>query len=353
MPRTTRPSRSSLADVAASTRSTTRSGTRSPGASRRHPDIVAQLETIEKGGGDGILVFGRGVTLPVSSLDRLVWPRDGITKGALMRYYARVAPALNPLLRDRPLVLERHPRGVSGPSFHQHVPGESAPPSVRTADVETEDGEVVPRLVGGDLPTLLYTVQLGAIAVNPWHARVDTLEHPDYMVLDLDPMPRVPLSKITRLARIVSDALGELGLHHALKTSGSRGIHLVVPLPARTSWDTSARLAEKVATSVARAHPDLATVERHIGSRPKGTIYLDHLQNARGKTLVATWSARAKPGAPVSVPVTCAELEAGEADPRGWTVTTAPEELRARQRTWAAAFRARNDSSTVKAALKA
>jgi len=88
---------------------------------------------------------------PVSSLDRLVWPRDGITKGALMRYYARVAPALNPLLRDRPLVLECHPRGVAGPSFHQHVPGESAPPSVRTAEVETEDGEVVPRLVGGDL----------------------------------------------------------------------------------------------------------------------------------------------------------------------------------------------------------
>jgi bifunctional non-homologous end joining protein LigD len=339
MPRTPRPS---LPDAPAGARS-----------SGRRPDIVAQLETIEKGGGDGILVFGRGVTLPVSSLDRAVWPRDGITKGALMRYYARVAPALDPLLRDRPLVLERHPRGIAGPAFHQHAPGENAPPSVRTMDVEMEDGELVPRLIGGDLPTLLYTVQLGAIAVNPWHARVGHLEQPDYMVLDLDPGPRVARSRIIRLARIVSETLAGLGLRHALKTSGSRGIHLVTPLPPRTSWDTSARLAEHVARMVVEAHPDLATVERALGERPKGTIYVDHLQNARGKTLVATWSARAKPGAPVSTPVTCAELESGEADPRGWSILSIPEQLAARRRVWAAPFRAGNDAATIKAALRA
>lgn len=338
MPRTSRPS---LPDAPAGSR-----------AAGRHADIVAQLETIEKGGGDGILVFGRGVTLPVSSLDRPVWPRDGITKGALMRYYARVAPALDPLLRDRPLVLERHPRGVAGPAFHQHSPGESAPPSVRTAEVEMEDGTMAPRLVGGDLQTLLYTVQLGAIAVNPWHSRLGHLDHPDYMVLDLDPGPRVARSRIVRLARIVSETLAELGLRHALKTSGSRGIHLVTPLPPRTSWDTCARLAERVATRVAESHPELATVERHLGSRPKGRIYVDHLQNARGKTLVATWSARAKPGAPVSTPVTSQELEGGEVDPRGWSILTVPAQLAARRRVWAASFRAGNDAATVKAVLR-
>lgn len=321
-------------------------------ASDRTPDIREQLDTIERGSGDGILAFGRGVTLPVSSLDRPVWPRDGITKGALMRYYAHVAPALLPLLEDRPLVLERHPRGVTGPAFHQHAPGESTPPSVRTADVEMEDGSTEPRFIGGDLPTLLYTVQLGAIAVNPWHARVGQLEHPDYMVLDLDPMPRVPASRIIRLARIVSGHLVSLGLRHGLKTSGSRGIHLVVPLPARTSWTTSATLAERVAAAVAEAHPELATVERRLAARPKGSIYVDHRQNGRGQTLVATWSVRAKAGAPVSTPVTCAELESGEADPRGWTVKTIPGELAARKRTWAAAFRGGNDAATVKAALR-
>jgi bifunctional non-homologous end joining protein LigD len=211
----------------------------------------------------------------------------------------------------------------------------------------------VPRLIGGDLPTLLYTVQLGAIAVNPWHARVGHLEYPDYMVLDLDPGPRVARSRIIRLARIVSETLAGLGLRHALKTSGSRGIHLVTPLPPRTSWDTSARLAEHVARMVVEAHPDLATVERALGERPKGTIYVDHLQNARGKTLVATWSARAKPGAPVSTPVTCAELESGEADPRGWSILSIPEQLAARRRVWAAPFRAGNDAATIKAALRA
>ena len=321
-------------------------------ASDRTPRIVEQLATIEQGSGDGILAFGRGVTLPVSSLDRAVWPRDGVTKGALMRYYAGVAPALLPLLKDRPLVLERHPRGVSGPSFHQHAPGENLPPSVRTADVPMEDGSTEPRFIGGDLPTLLYTIQLGAIAINPWHARLDSLAHPDYMVLDLDPMPRVPASRIIKLARIVSEHLVQLGLRHGLKTSGSRGIHLVVPLPARTSWETSAALAERVASAVAQAHPEMATVERALTARPKGSIYIDHRQNGRGQTLASTWSARAKPGAPVSTPVTCAELESGKADPRGWTVLSVPEELAARKRVWAAAFRGGNDAATIRAALE-
>jgi bifunctional non-homologous end joining protein LigD len=195
-------------------------------------------------------------------------------------------------------------------------------------------------------------VQLGAIAVNPWHSRVGHLEYADYMVLDLDPGPRVGRSRITRLARIVSETLTGLGLRHALKTSGSRGIHLVTPLPPRTGFDASARLAERVATRVAESHPDLATTERQLADRPKGTIYVDYLQNARGKTLAAAWSARARAGAPVSTPVTSAELERGEADPRGWSILTVPEQLAARRRTWAAAFRAGNDAATVKAALR-
>lgn len=318
-----------------------------------HASIAAQLETIERGSGDGILVFGRGVTLPVSSLDRLVWPKEGITKGALMRYYAAVAPGLLPLLRDRPLVLERHPAGMVGPAFHQHAPGDNTPPSVRTADVALDDGTTAPRFIGGDLATLLYTIQLGAIAVHPWHARLGHLEWPDYMALDLDPMPRVPHRRVLELARTVSDVLGELGLAHALKTSGSRGFHLVVPLPARTSWDVSARLAERVALRVVERQPSLATVERRLDERPARSIYVDHMQNARGKTLVAAYSARARVGAPVSAPVGRAEIDRGEADPRGWTVETLPPALVARRRLWTAPFRAGNDAQALRAALRA
>jgi bifunctional non-homologous end joining protein LigD len=253
------------------------------------------------------------VTLAVTSLDKEYFPEAGVTKGGLMRFYVRLAPALLPAIADRPMVLRRYPAGIAGPSFHQHDPGDNTPDGVRVESVVVERGSAPERrLVGGDpnrslgeaLATLLYTVQLGAIPINVWHSRVGSIATPDYAVLDLDPDSAAGFARVVDVARAVHAELERRGLGSVPKTSGSRGIHMLIPLPRRTDYDESAALAEEIATAVARANPAIATVERSIDERPRGSVYVDHLQNAAGKTLVSVFSVRAKPAATVSTPLT-------------------------------------------------
>ena len=315
--------------------------------------LATQLRRVEEDGGDGILLFEDGRTLAVSSLDKPFWPKEGITKGELMRYYVRVAPLLLPALDGRPLALKRYPSGIEGHSFFQQSPGDNPPDTVQVALVETEDEGRQPRLVGGDLLTLLYTVQLGTIAVNPWHSRVGSLDFPDYTILDLDPSPRVPFHRIAQVASWVRDELVALGLGAAVKTSGSRGIHVVVPLPRRTSYDESAALAQRIARRVARAHSKEATVERAIDARPRGSVYVDHLQNARGKTLASVLSVRAKPGATVSTPVSWRRLLAPAFDPTALTIATVPRRLAQFGATWSKSMEQGNDARSVREAARA
>ena len=303
----------------------------SRGSSSRRTPIATQLSRIEADGGDGTLVFPNGVTLSVTSLDKPFFEQPKLTKGDLMRYYARVAPALLPLLKDRPLSLKRFPNGASGMSFFQQNAGEHVPDGVRVADVETEDGRVEPRFIGGDLPTLLHTVQLGTIAVNHWHSRLKSLDRPDYAVLDLDPSPRVPFSRIVQVARTVREELAARRLRGVAKTSGSRGIHIVFPLPRRADYAAAARLAEEVAAAVVDADPKIATIERSLKARPAGSVYVDHMQNARGKTLASAFSARAKPDATVSTPIAWSQVTP-DLDPHAFTIETVPSRL-ARART--------------------
>lgn len=276
-------------------------------------DVIAQLERLERGDAEGDLRLPDDVTLHVTSLGKPYFPDDGLTKGDLMRFYVRVAPLLLDAVADRPLVLRRYPGGMNGPSFHQHDPGENTPPGVRVEDILVERGAPRERrLVGGDpaeslgvaLATLLYTVQLGTIPVNVWHSRVGSIASPDYAVLDLDPDPVAGFQGVIAVAKAVHEALARRRLQSAAKTSGSRGIHMLIPLPAGSTFDDSAALAEEVATEVATEHPTLATVERSLDERPRGTVYVDHLQNASGKTLAAVFAVRAKPGATVSTPIT-------------------------------------------------
>jgi bifunctional non-homologous end joining protein LigD len=312
--------------------------------------ILRQLTRIEQDGGDGILVFGQGRTLAVSSLAKVFFPDDGYTKGDVMRYYVRVAPVLLSALEGRPLTLKRYPNGITGPSFFQHDPGENAPDAVRVARVMTDEGLQL-RFIGGDLPTLLYTVQLGAIAVNAWHSRVGSIDSPDYAVLDLDPGADVPFDRVTDVARFVDAELEALGLRAAVKTSGSRGIHILVPLPRRSTYDTSATLAEEIAVRVARRHADVATVERSVGARPPGTVYVDHMQNARGKTLAAVLCVRGRRGAPVSTPVEWARVTRA-LDAGALTIATVPRRLARVRRTWESAIQAGNAPAAVRAAAR-
>jgi len=291
-----------------------------------YADIEAQLRTLERDGGEGELSFGRGETLHVSSLGKVFFPKVGVTKGDLMRYYTRVAPMLLPEIEGRALVLQRYPDGVAGPMFFQQSAGEHVPDVVRVETLDTVDLGEKPRLIGGDLPTLLYTVQLGTIEVHPWLSRVEHLMTPDWCLIDLDPGDDVPFSQVAALAREVTRIAEACGLTVALKTSGASGIHVVMPLPPRTSYETSAALALRLAEAVVAANPERATLERGIKARPKGSIYVDALQNARGKSMAAPYSVRAKPAATVSAPLRARELT-GRLRIETFTVKSMPARL--------------------------
>ena len=287
--------------------------------------LIAELEDIESAGGDGEVRVGR-TRLRVTSLDRCYFPEAGVTKGELLRYYAGVAPVLLPLLRDRPLVLQRYPEGVGGTSFYQQRAPDHPPTGVRVEEIRTTEGEPAPRVVGGALITVLWLAQLGVIAMHPWLARVRRPDALDFAVLDLDPGDGVPFARVQEVALLVRDALAERRLGGAIKTSGSRGLHVFVPLRAGTSEAAARELAQAIAERVATQHPRVATVERGVKARPAGTVYVDYLQNAVGKSVACAYSVRPRPRATVSAPLRWDELERA-LDPGDFTVRTMPARL--------------------------
>jgi bifunctional non-homologous end joining protein LigD len=318
-------------------------GPRVPGAPE---EILAELARIEGADGDGRIVFGRGKALDVSSLGKVFFPDGGLTKGDLMRYYARVSPYMLPILKDRPLILRRFPEGVNGPSFFQQKAPDDPPPAVRVGKVVTATGEHASRIVGGDLATLLYTVQVGSISVDPWHSRIGALKCADYSVIDLDPGEGVEMPRLVRVAAWVKEELDEVGLTAALKTSGKRGLHVYIPLAARTPATAAGLLAQLVATRVARKHPNEATVERSLRSRPKGTVYVDFGQNDVGKSVAAAYAVRPTPGATVSTPLDWSELTP-RLDPKRFTIVTLPARLAKVGDLWGAAMERRNSLRDV------
>jgi bifunctional non-homologous end joining protein LigD len=312
---------------------------------------VVELERLEGAREDGLVALPGGKSLHVSSLDKLFFPDAGISKGDVMRYYTAVSPLLLPLLKDRPLILKRYPNGIGGPSFFQQNAGKH-PASVRVADVQTENGEHAERIIGGDLTTLLYTVQLGTIAVHPWQSRLPAIDYADYSTIDLDPGEGVPFTRIVELAQRIRAELDALELNAALKTSGSRGLHIVLPLPPRTAYTRSATLAEHVAARVTAKYPRLATLQRGLRSRPKGTIYVDAQQNARGKSVASAYSVRERPGAPVSAPLRWSELS-DKLRIGDFTMETMPRRLEIVGDLWGEAMKQRNTNRMIDRALAA
>jgi len=251
-----------------------------------------------------------------------------------MRYYAAVAPVLLPLIEDRPLVLRRYPDGITkeGGAFYQQKAPATTPRGVRVEKVRTADG-VEPRIVGGDLATLLYTVQIGAIEVNPWHSRVGSLLYADYTVLDLDPGPSAIFAQVVEAARWVHDEMQELGLTGSVKTSGSRGMHVYLRLPARTSFKTSRMVADIIAHRVAAGHPEETTLVRPLNQRPPNAVYLDVGQNDRGKSVAAPFSLRAREPGPVSTPLAWEELT-DTLDPTKFTIDNVLRDAKRRAELW-------------------
>jgi bifunctional non-homologous end joining protein LigD len=320
-------------------------------ATRASGSVEAQLAAIERDGGDGNVLLGRGVNLHVSSLDKVYFPEAGVTKGALMRYYAQVAPVLLPQLEGRPLVLKRYPEGIAGETFFQQDAGPHVPDVVRVQALDTEEKGKRRRIIGGDLATLLYTVQLGALEVHPWLSRVKDIDSPDRCLIDLDPDDGVRFAEVVALARDILRIVGECGLTAAVKTSGSTGMHVMLPLPARTSYDTSVQLASLIAAMAVRLRPRVATVERSIHGRPAGSIYVDAMQNARGKSAASAYSARARPGATVSAPVEPGELT-GRLRMSAFTTRTMPARIARRGDIWGRALATRPTTGAVARAIR-
>ena len=303
--------------------------------------VVEQLTAIEEKGGEGSLDLGRGKTLKVSNLDKVFFPKDKYTKGDVMRYYTRVADFILPTIADRPLVLKRFPNGIDGESFYQQKASETSPAGVRVEIIETDGGEQQPRYIGGDLVTLLYTIQLGAISVDPWHSRIQSLEYADYTIIDLDPGPRANFARVIQVARWAKDVIDGFGLNAAIKTSGSTGLHIYLPLPPRTPNEAATLVAQMVATKVAAAHPKESTIVRAVKARGAATVYVDYLQNIQGKTVAGPYCVRAKPGAPVSTPLEWSELT-DDLDPRDFNITNVAERFERIGDIWNEAMKKKN-----------
>lgn len=305
---------------AAATRATAKATAkkRAPSARRvRHVDpfaawdataelVVQQLDELQARKKSGKIALPDGDTLEVTNLDKVFWPQDRRTKGDLLRYYTRVAPLILPVLAERPLVMKRLPNGVDGPSFYQHRAPEPVPPGVR---IETlPDDDVPARLVGGALKTLLYMAQLASISMDPFFSTVDALSTPDQVAIDLDPGPGATFDHVLDVARWVHEILERVGVPGFPKTSGSEGLHIFIPLQPGTPYQAGMLFCQIVATMVATAHPKVATVERTVGKRKPGTIYVDYLQNIEGKTLACAYSARGSAFAGASTPLTWTEV---------------------------------------------
>jgi bifunctional non-homologous end joining protein LigD len=206
-------------------------------------------------------------------------------------------------------------------------------------------------MVGGDLPTLLYTIQLGAVSVDPWHSRFPKLDFADYSIIDLDPGPTAKFGRVVRVAQWVKEVLDDLGLHAAIKTSGSTGMHVYLPLPPRTPNEAATLIAQIVAERVASEHPKEATVKRFAKQRGESMVYVDYLQNIKGKTVAGPYCVRAREGATVSTPIGWDELRAG-LDPRDFTIDTVIKRFAAKGDIWATAMKKKNSLTKLLSANK-
>src|SRR5207253_10205814 len=250
-----------------------------------------------------------GEHVSLTHLDRVYWPDEKITKFALLCYYLQLAPHILPFLKDRPAILQRYPRGVNAPMFFQQDL-ESAPRFIKTVRLTNQEGRELNYAVYTTIGSLLHFVNLGTIEQHPWHSTVKHLDKPDYLMLDLDPK-EAPWKNVLEVALVCKEVFDELGLPSFPKTSGSSGIHVYLPLKPKYDFRKVAAIAEALASEVAQRASKIATTQRSLAKRQKQQDYVDAMQNARGKTIAAPYSARAKPGATVSMPLTWKQIEKG------------------------------------------
>jgi bifunctional non-homologous end joining protein LigD len=273
------------------------------------------------------LVKSLPVGFGLTSLDKILYREQGISKAALLAYLAVTADWILPHVSDRPLTLVRCPEGAGKQCFFQKHLKPGTPAAVKPVEIPEDDGSTKQYMRVTDMPGLIALAQLGTLELHTWGCHVDKLDRPDVIVFDLDPDPTVGWDRVVEAALSMRGGLLALGLRSWVKTTGGKGLHVVVPVARRLDWDAHEAFAKGFADRMVVAAPDGFTTNMSKAKRP-GKIFIDYLRNGRGATFVAPYSPRARPGATVATPVTWDELEAG-VDPLAFTIATVPPRLAA------------------------
>jgi len=260
--------------------------------------------------GKEVVLDVEGRSVKVTNLAKLFWPALGITKADLLQYYVDISPWLLPHVADRAMVMRRYPDGAPGKSFFMKRAPKGRPSWIETLRIEHGSGNVIDFPVISDLPSLIWVVNLGCIDLNPRYSRKDDIDRPDYLHFDLDP-GEATFAKVRATALAVHAALDELSMPNYVKTSGSKGAHVYVPIVRGPLQKEVWTFAKALARKLAEQRPDLATAEYVKAKRPKGRVLIDYNQNRWGSTLASVYSVRPHPRACASAPVTWAEVEAG------------------------------------------
>ena len=273
--------------------------------------VAAPDVTIPRDRDSAVLELPGGRTVKLTNLRKPFWPELGLTKGDLLRYYLEISPALLPHLVDRAMVMKRYPNGAAGDYFFQKRAPVPRPDWIEICSIKHASGNVIDFPIVRDLATLLWIINLGCIDLNPWYARCDDVYRPDYLHFDLDPVPPAGFDKVLETAKIVHRALDTLHMPNLAKTTGSKGIHIYVPIVRGPLQKEVWTFAKALAKSLDELHPETVTAEYRIEHRPPGRVLVDYNQNAWGRTLASVYSVRPKPRATVSAPVTWAEVAKG------------------------------------------
>lgn len=250
-------------------------------------------------------------TVALTNLRKLFWPDEAITKRDLLQYYADISPLLLPHLVNRAMVMKRYPDGAYGKFFFQKRAPEARPPWISICTIKHPSANLVGFPVIQDLADLLWVVNLGTIDLNPWYARCDDVDRPDYFHFDLDPTPGADFKQVLEAALVVRDALDQLQMPAYPKTTGSRGIHIYVPIVRGPLQQDVWNFTKAFSKELASRHAGVLTAEYRVAKRPEKRVLVDYNQNAWGRTLASVYSVRPKPRATVSAPVTWEEIEHG------------------------------------------
>ncbi|NLB51650.1 MAG: DNA polymerase domain-containing protein [Syntrophomonadaceae bacterium] len=269
-----------------------------------------------------------GRSFSLSNLDKILWPEDHFTKEELIKYYVQAAPFIIEHLQDRAMVFTRYPNGIEGKSFYQKNSPQHLPDWIKTFPLYSSDSDrIINYTLIEEQATLAWLANQACIEMHPWLSRINSLDYPDFVVFDLDPSADSTYENVIIIAQILNQLLTSLGLHSYLKTSGSLGLHIYVPVINKYTYEEIRVFANKIAALVASSTAKISTIERSVRLRGD-KIYIDYLQNGRGKTLCSVYSVRPRPGAPVSTPLEWDELT--EVTPADFTIKTIIPRLKER-----------------------